>query len=55
MKKPMGMKSTKRKTTKKIVLRLTCNQCKCVRFHPIKRCKNFQIGGDTKKKTKSLF
>ena len=45
----------KAKTTKKIVLRLTCNQCKCVRFHPIKRCKHFEIGGDQKGKGASLF
>jgi len=40
----------KAKTTKKIVLRLQCGQCKAVHMHPIKRCKTFEIGGDKKKK-----
>ncbi|GHP04969.1 60S ribosomal protein L36A [Pycnococcus provasolii] len=40
----------KAKTTKKIVLRLACGQCKAVHMHPIKRCKTFEIGGDKKKK-----
>ncbi|CAG9462198.1 unnamed protein product [Pedinophyceae sp. YPF-701] len=39
----------KAKTTKKIVLRLQCSQCKFVHLHPIKRCKHFEIGGQTKK------
>mmetsp|Transcript_21616 Transcript_21616/g.73494 ORF Transcript_21616/g.73494 Transcript_21616/m.73494 type:complete len:104 (+) Transcript_21616:65-376(+) len=45
----------KAKTTKKIVLRLQCAQCKAVHMHPIKRCKHFEIGGDTKGSTKSLY
>ena len=40
----------KAKTTKMIVLRLQCNTCKAVCMHPIKRCKTFEIGGDTKSK-----
>merc|ERR1712006_45566 len=40
----------KAKTTKKIVLRLECQQCKTCCMHPIKRCKTFEIGGDKKKK-----
>merc|ERR1712205_279618 len=45
----------KAKTTKKIVLRLQCQQCKQVSQHPIKRCKHFEIGGDKKGKSASLF
>ncbi|KAM7465163.1 hypothetical protein LguiB_012725 [Lonicera macranthoides] len=40
----------KAKTAKKIVLRLQCQGCKHVSLHPIKRCKNFEIGGDNKGK-----
>ena len=40
----------KAKTTKKIVLRLECSKCKQKRCVPIKRCKHFELGGDTKKK-----
>merc|ERR1719436_515265 len=40
----------KAKTTKKIVLRLTCTTCKASCMHPIKRCKHFEIGGDQKGK-----
>ncbi|KAJ5079300.1 ribosomal protein L36A LIKE [Anaeramoeba ignava] len=35
----------KAKTTKKIVVKLTCNVCKKVHLVPIKRCKHFEIGG----------
>eukprot|EP00897_Mesotaenium_endlicherianum_P007971 jgi/Mesen1/7201/ME000371S06297 len=45
----------KAKTTKKIVLRLQCQSCKHVTQHPIKRCKHFEIGGDKKGKSTSLF
>eukprot|EP00276_Gloeochaete_wittrockiana_P008827 CAMPEP_0184655636 /NCGR_PEP_ID=MMETSP0308-20130426/14098_1 /TAXON_ID=38269 /ORGANISM="Gloeochaete witrockiana, Strain SAG 46.84" /LENGTH=106 /DNA_ID=CAMNT_0027092257 /DNA_START=16 /DNA_END=336 /DNA_ORIENTATION=+ len=40
----------KAKTTKKIVLKLQCNDCK--KFHqiPIKRCKHFELGAEKKKK-----
>ncbi|CAL6403716.1 unnamed protein product [Bathycoccus prasinos] len=40
----------KAKTTKKIVLKLTCNTCKRSCMHKIKRCKTFEIGGDAKSK-----
>ena len=40
----------KAKTTKKIVLKLTCNTCKRSCMHKIKRCKTFEIGGDSKSK-----
>ncbi|VDQ09820.1 unnamed protein product [Trichobilharzia regenti] len=40
----------KAKTTKKIVLRLECSQCKCKKQLRIKRCKHFELGGDKKKK-----
>nr|CAX77697.1 ribosomal protein L36A [Schistosoma japonicum] len=40
----------KAKTTKKIVLRLECSQCKCKKQLAIKRCKPFELGGDKKKK-----
>merc|ERR1711968_392467 len=39
----------KAKTTKKIVLRLTCTQCKGISLKAIKRCKHFEI---TEKKPK---
>eukprot|EP00803_Ostreobium_quekettii_P009712 evm.model.scf_343.2 EVM.evm.TU.scf_343.2 scf_343:3575-5329(-) len=40
----------KAKTTKKIVLRLSCPECKMTSLLPIKRCKHFEIGGDKSKK-----
>ncbi|VDO06417.1 unnamed protein product [Rodentolepis nana] len=40
----------KAKTTKKIVLRLECNECKYKQQLKIKRCKHFELGGDKKKK-----
>ncbi|KAJ1503074.1 60S ribosomal protein L36A, partial [Coelomomyces lativittatus] len=36
----------KAKTTKKIVLRLECTQCKSKRLMPLKRCKHFELGGE---------
>lgn len=40
----------KAKTTKKIVLRLECSECKHQNQKAIKRCKHFEIGGDKKRK-----
>ncbi|KAH6924214.1 hypothetical protein HPB50_013859 [Hyalomma asiaticum] len=40
----------KAKTTKKIVLRMECTECKNRKQLPIKRCKHFEIGGDKKRK-----
>merc|ERR1719293_655295 len=40
----------KAKTTRKIALKLECTKCKHKRCIPIKRCKHFELGGDTKKK-----
>ncbi|CAD7971820.1 unnamed protein product [Amoebophrya sp. A25] len=40
----------KAKTTKKIALKWECTKCKHKRTVPIKRCKHFELGGDTKKK-----
>ena len=40
----------KAKTTKKIVLRLSCQVCKASHMHAIKRCKHFEIGGEKKTK-----
>jgi len=40
----------KAKTTKKIVLKFECTVCKTKRMHPIKRCKHFELGSDTKRK-----
>merc|ERR1711860_93392 len=40
----------KAKTTKKIVLRMECSQCKFRKQLPIKRCKHFELGGDKKRK-----
>ncbi|EFC37628.1 predicted protein [Naegleria gruberi] len=39
----------KAKTTKKIVLRLQCKECKRINQRGIKRCKHFELGA--KKKT----
>ncbi|XP_055990999.1 60S ribosomal protein L36a-like [Sorex fumeus] len=40
------------KTTKKIVLRLECVEpnCRSQRMPAIKRCKHFELGGDTNRK-----
>ena len=38
------------KTTKKIVLRMECTECKIRKQLPIKRCKHFELGGDKKRK-----
>merc|ERR1712212_740079 len=40
----------KAKTTKKIVLRLECTECKFRKQVPLKRCKHFELGGDKKRK-----
>ncbi|MDJ8948222.1 eL42 family ribosomal protein, partial [Clostridium perfringens] len=40
----------KAKTTKKIVLKMECTECKFRKQLPIKRCKHFELGGDRKKK-----
>ncbi|VDK63756.1 unnamed protein product [Onchocerca ochengi] len=38
----------KAKTTKKIVLRMECTECKHRKQLPIKRCKHFELGGQKK-------
>jgi large subunit ribosomal protein L44e len=38
------------KTTKKIVLRMECTDCKYRKQTPLKRCKKFELGGDKKRK-----
>ncbi|KAI8789060.1 60S ribosomal protein L44, partial [Biomphalaria glabrata] len=38
----------KAKTTRKIVLRMECTECKYRKQLPIKRCKHFELGGDEK-------
>merc|ERR1712029_630426 len=40
----------KAKTTRKIVLRMECVECKLRMQLAIKRCKHFELGGDKKKK-----
>jgi len=40
----------KAKTTKKIVLKMECTECKVRKQLAIKRCKHFELGGDKKKK-----
>jgi len=40
----------KAKTTKKIVIRLECTQCGYKHQVCLKRCKHFEIGGDSAKK-----
>ena len=42
----------KAKTTKKVVLRLECSECKYKMQLAIKRCKHFELGGDKKKKVR---
>ena len=46
-KKPIFRK--KAKTTKKVVLRLECSQCKKRSLYRIKRCKSFVLGGTRQK------
>ncbi|XP_037888110.1 60S ribosomal protein L44-like [Glossina fuscipes] len=46
--KPMFRK--KAKTTKKIVFRMECTECKHRKQTPLKRCKHFELGGDKKRK-----
>ena len=40
----------KAKTTKKVVLRMECSECKRRFQLPLKRCKHFELGGDKKRK-----
>ncbi|CAH1800247.1 unnamed protein product [Owenia fusiformis] len=40
----------KAKTTRKIVLKMECTECKYRKQLPIKRTKHFELGGDKKKK-----
>ncbi|KAH9524982.1 40s ribosomal protein L44e [Bulinus truncatus] len=40
----------RKKTTRKIVLRMECTECKYRKQLPIKRCKHFELGGDKKRK-----
>merc|ERR1712053_16376 len=40
----------KAKTTKKLVLRLECTECKWKNQVPIKRTKHFELGGEKKRK-----
>ncbi|XP_027724162.1 60S ribosomal protein L36a-like [Vombatus ursinus] len=46
----------KAKTTKKIILRLECVEpnCSSKRMLAIKRCKNFELGGDEKRKSQVI-
>ncbi|KAL4918146.1 RNA ligase/cyclic nucleotide phosphodiesterase [Aspergillus aurantiobrunneus] len=44
----------KAKTTKKVVLRLECTQCKTKKQLSLKRCKHFELGGDKKTKGAAL-
>ncbi|KAK0092058.1 hypothetical protein PV326_002293 [Microctonus aethiopoides] len=46
--KPIARK--KAKTTKKIVLRMECTECKYRKQLALKRCKHFELGGDKKRK-----
>eukprot|EP00729_Bicosta_minor_P011721 gene11721-10896_t len=40
----------KAKTTKKVVIRLECVECKYRSQKCLKRCKHFELGGDKKRK-----
>ena len=44
----------KAKTTKKIVLRLECSECKSKHQIALKRCKHFELGGEKKSKVSNL-
>lgn len=44
----------KAKTTKKVVLRLECTNCKAKAQLALKRCKHFELGGDKKTKGAAL-
>ncbi|KAF5212568.1 40s ribosomal protein L44e [Clavispora lusitaniae] len=41
-------------TTKKVVLRLECVNCKTKAQLALKRCKHFELGGDKKQKGQAL-
>ncbi|GFN75612.1 60S ribosomal protein l44 [Plakobranchus ocellatus] len=45
----------KAKTTRKIVLRMECVECKYRKQLPIKRCKHFELGGDKKRKGQMIM
>ncbi|CAG5133594.1 unnamed protein product, partial [Candidula unifasciata] len=45
----------KAKTTRKIVLRMECRECKYRKQLPIKRCKHFELGGDKKRKGQMIM
>ncbi|BFZ09654.1 unnamed protein product [Candidula unifasciata] len=45
----------KAKTTRKIVLRMECTECKYRKQLPIKRCKHFELGGDKKRKGQMIM
>ncbi|PNF38396.1 60S ribosomal protein L44 [Cryptotermes secundus] len=45
----------KAKTTKKIVLRMECTECKYRKQIPLKRCKHFELGGDKKRKVSMFY
>lgn len=47
--------SLQAKTTRKIVLRLECRDCKYKDQKVLKRCKKFEIGAPTKAKKKSNY
>jgi len=51
--KPVFMK--KAKTTRKIVLRMECTECKYRKQMPIKRCKRFELGGDKRRKGQMIM
>lgn len=44
----------KAKTTKKVVLRMECLTCKKRKQVPLKRCKHFELGGEKKRKVRSV-
>uniref|UniRef100_A0AC35GRR0 60S ribosomal protein L44 n=1 Tax=Panagrolaimus sp. PS1159 TaxID=55785 RepID=A0AC35GRR0_9BILA len=44
----------KSKTTKKVVLRMECNECKHKIQKSIKRCKHFELGGQKKTRNQVL-
>jgi hypothetical protein len=43
------------KTTKKVVLKMECTECKYKKQVALKRCKHFELGGDKKKKVRKYY
>jgi len=51
---PKPILRRKAKTTKKILLRMECSECKTRKQIQLKRCKHFELGGEKKQKGQAL-